>query len=113
MNTQIILIIVAAFIIGIIIGSIFKKKPSAKKSEEESIKVAKKSESKIILPDEIFSFIIGDLTEEKENYIVKVAKDDKKVAIRIVERVKNWNNFRRGVKKLDDSRGNIKNKREN
>ena len=103
MNTQIILIIVAdfiigivAFIIGIVVGSTFKKKPSAKKSEEESIKVMK-SENRIILPSEIISFITGKLTEKEENDIVKASKDDKKAAIRIVKMVKTLNDIHRKI----------------
>ena len=114
MNTQIILIIVVAFIASIVVRSIFKKKPGIKnttvKTENVTVKTEDvrvetenatvKTQKKNFLYSEIWDFVRGKFSEEKDSEIIEAAKTDKDLAIRIVKMVGVWNDFNRKFNQL-------------
>jgi hypothetical protein len=97
MNTQFILISVIAFIAGIAVRSIFKKKPKYEPSNSGTETVKTETVKNISL-SKIIEFITEKLSEDEEIEIVKAAKKNPEIAITITKMTKHLHDTHRGIK---------------
>ena len=100
MNTQIILIIIgdiACFIVGIILGSIFKRKPKYEPSNSGTETVKTETVKNISL-SKITSFITEKLSEDEEIKIVKASEKNPRIAMMITRMTKHLHDMHRKIK---------------
>ena len=97
MNTQIIIGYIACFIVGIILGSIFKKKPKHELSNSGAETVKTETVKNISL-SKIIEFITEKLSEDEEIEIIKAAEKNPRIAMMITRMTKHLHDMHRKIK---------------